>query len=139
MAAARGETWGGAAVEPAGIWTIIPLGGIIVQMVRPTEPTTTALHGYQRSPYAADLQNRLARIEGQVRGVRGMLEDGRYCIDVLTQIDAAAAALARVQDRILAAHLNHCVADALAGDDVAARREKVDEVVDLLKRFRRSG
>jgi DNA-binding FrmR family transcriptional regulator len=57
----------------------------------------------------------------------------------MTQIDAVTAALARVQDQILESHLNHCVADALEGEDPGARREKVDEVVTLLKKYRRSG
>lgn len=100
--------------------------------------STSAIRGYQRTDEARSLDARLARIEGQVRGVRGMLEEGRYCVDVLTQIDAATAALARVQDRILEAHLNHCVAQALAGDDPGDRRQKVDEVVGLLRRFRRT-
>lgn len=94
-------------------------------------------HGYQASRLRPDLENRLRRIEGQVRGVQRMIEEGRYCVDILTQIDAITAALARVQDRILESHLNHCVADALEGSDVAERREKVDEVVGLLKKFRR--
>jgi len=97
-----------------------------------------AAYGYQRSGRKADLRNRLRRIEGQVRGLQKMLDDGRYCVDVLTQIDAVRAALARVQDGILEAHLEHCVADALEGSDTDARREKVDEVVTLLRKFRRS-
>lgn len=99
----------------------------------------TALgHGYEQEGRQADLLRRLRRIEGQVRGLQKMIEESRYCVDILTQIDAATAALARVQDRILESHLNHCVADALEGEDHAARREKVDEVVTLLKKYRRS-
>lgn len=94
--------------------------------------------GYEQGRVKPDLENRLKRIEGQVRGVQKMLHEGRYCVDVLTQIDAITSALARVQDQILEAHLNHCVADALEGDDRAERRAKVDEVVGLLKRFRRT-
>ncbi len=93
--------------------------------------------GYQRTRESPALLARLRRIEGQVRGIQRMLEEGRYCMDVLTQIDAAKAALARVQDRVLEAHLGHCVPDALEGDDPDDRREKVEEIVDLLKRFRR--
>lgn len=96
-------------------------------------------HGYEREERQADLIRRLRRIEGQVRGLQKMVEERRYCVDILTQIDAATAALARVQDRILESHLNHCVADALEGEDRGARREKVDEVVTLLKKYRRSG
>lgn len=66
-----------------------------------------------------------------------MIDEGRYCVDILTQIEATKAALARVQDHILESHINHCVADALQGSDIGARREKVDEVVTLLKKFRK--
>ena len=96
-----------------------------------------ATHGYRAARIQPDLESRLRRIEGQVRGVQRMIEEGRYCVDILTQIDAITAALARVQDRILESHLNHCVADALEGSDVADRREKVNEVVGLLKKFRK--
>ena len=95
-------------------------------------------HGYERAHVKPGLENRLKRIEGQVRGVRKMVDEGRYCVDILTQIDAITAALARVQDRILESHLEHCVAAALEGSDVRERREKVDEVVTLLGKFRRT-
>lgn len=95
-------------------------------------------HGYERSDLRAPLQNRLRRIEGQIRGLQRMVEEGRYCVDILTQIDAATAALARVQDQILESHINHCVAGALEGRDVGGRKEKVDEVVTLLRKFRRA-
>ena len=94
--------------------------------------------GYERARVKPGLENRLKRIEGQVRGVQKMVDEGRYCVDILTQIDAITSALARVQDQVLEAHLNHCVTAALEGSDDVERREKVDEVVDLLKKFRRS-
>lgn len=97
-----------------------------------------APRGYERTRSKPGLENRLKRIEGQVRGVQKMLQEGRYCVDILTQIDAITSALARVQDQILEAHLNHCVADALEGSDREERREKVDEVVGLLRKFRRT-
>jgi DNA-binding FrmR family transcriptional regulator len=96
------------------------------------------IQGYERAGAKKGLENRLKRIEGQVRGVQKMVEEGRYCVDVLTQIDAITSALARVQDRILEAHLSHCVTEAMEGSDGAERREKVDEVVGLLKKFRRT-
>lgn len=65
-----------------------------------------------------------------------MIDEGRYCVDILTQIEATRAALARVQDQILESHINHCVANALEGRNANERREKVDEVVTLLKKFR---
>ena len=100
--------------------------------------TDTTLRGYARSGCTPGLVARLRRIEGQVRGLQRMLDEGRYCVDVLTQIDAVTAALARVQDQILEAHLEHCVPEALEGEDLATRREKVDEIVGLLRQFRRS-
>lgn len=94
--------------------------------------------GYQRGERTDELIRRLRRIEGQVRGLQKMVAEGRYCVDILIQIDAATAALARVQDQLLEAHLNHCVADALEDEDSGVRREKVEEVVTLLKKYRRS-
>ena len=96
-------------------------------------------HGYERGAGIDPLVRRLRRIEGQVRGLQKMVEQRRYCVDILTQIEAVTAALGRVQDQILESHLNHCVADALEGEDHGVRREKVDEVVTLLKKYRRSG
>lgn len=99
----------------------------------------TSEHGYLHSAGGtAPLLNRLKRIEGQVRGIQRMVEEGRYCVEIMTQIDAASAALARVQDEILETHLGHCVADALEGEDPSLARERVDEVVTLLRKFRRS-
>ncbi|MCA1572223.1 MAG: metal-sensitive transcriptional regulator [Chloroflexi bacterium] len=93
--------------------------------------------GYQRAHRTDALLRRLKRIEGQVRGIQRMVEEERYCVDILTQIDAITAALARVQDQILDAHLSHCVPDALEGEDLKTRRAKVDEIVALLRQFRR--
>ena len=104
-------------------------------MTGPESPSTT---GYALDERVEDLVRRLRRIEGQVRGLERMVSEGRYCVDILTQVDAVRAALARVQDRVLESHLQHCVADALDGDDPAARKEKVDEVVTLLRDYRRS-
>lgn len=78
---------------------------------------------------------RLARVEGQVRGVARMVEDGRYCIDVITQIQAIKAALAKVEGVILADHVDTCVEHALVGDDIAERRAKVDELLKVLPRM----
>jgi DNA-binding FrmR family transcriptional regulator len=96
------------------------------------------VRGYEAGSAKPGLENRLKRIEGQVRGVQKLVEEGRYCVEILTQIDAITSALARVQDQILESHLNHCVADALEGNDTAERHEKVDEVVTLLRKFRRT-
>ncbi len=89
-----------------------------------------------RTKPPADDISRLGKIEGQVRGIRRMVEEGRYCIDILTQIRSAAAALARVEENILARHLQTCVRDSLARGDRADQDAKISEMVDLLGRFR---
>lgn len=75
---------------------------------------------------------RLSRIEGQVRGVARMIEEDRYCIDVLVQIRAVRAALNKVEQEILADHLQHCVAEAFHGGTQKERQTKIDEVIELL-------
>ncbi len=80
------------------------------------------------------LLNRLRRIEGQVRGVTRMVEEGRYCIDVLTQIRAARAALVRVESEMLKGHLAHCIEDAIVSGDEAEQRKKASELIELLER-----
>lgn len=80
------------------------------------------------------LIDRLNRIEGQVRGISRMVGEGRYCIDVLTQIRAARAALAKVETTMLNEHLGHCVERAIAGGDPVEQRAKVAELVELLGR-----
>lgn len=77
---------------------------------------------------------RLSRIEGQVRGLQKMIEDDRYCVDILIQIKAVSAALKRVEGELLKDHVDHCLAAAIASDDVAEREEKVAELVDLLSK-----
>ena len=79
---------------------------------------------------------RLSRIEGQVRGVTRMIEEGRYCIDVLTQINAARAALAKVESEMLKAHLNHCIEGAIAAGDADDQRAKARELIELMERRR---
>jgi DNA-binding FrmR family transcriptional regulator len=81
--------------------------------------------------------NRLQRIEGQVRGLARMVEEDRYCIDVVTQISAARAALRRVEEEILRDHVAHCVEHAIAAGDKADQRRKVSELIDVLSRTNR--
>ena len=83
------------------------------------------------------LVNRLSRIEGQVRGVTRMVEEGRYCIDVLTQIRAVRAALVRVESELLKGHLNHCIEDAIVSGDETEQRRKASELIELLERSAR--
>ena len=80
------------------------------------------------------LLNRLSRVEGQVRGVARMVEQDRYCIDVLTQIEAIRAALGRVESELLKGHLNHCIEGALVSGDRGEQRKKAAELIQLLER-----
>ena len=77
---------------------------------------------------------RLKRIEGQIRGLAGMVEDDRYCIDVVTQIAAAKAALRRVEEEILRDHVAHCVEHAISSGDKADQRRKIAELMDVVGR-----
>ena len=83
------------------------------------------------------LLNRLSRIEGQVRGIVRMIEEGRYCIDVLTQLQAARAALAGVETEMLKDHLGHCIEGAIVSGDREEQRRKAAELVELLARSAR--
>lgn len=80
---------------------------------------------------------RLNRIAGQVRGVAQMIEDDRYCIDILHQIAAIRSALAKVETQVLKDHAACCVAEAIASGNEAEQRAKFEELVDLLERTRR--
>ena len=77
---------------------------------------------------------RLARIEGQVRGIARMVEEDRYCIDVITQVQAVRAALQRVEEEVLKDHVEHCVEHAIASGDAAEQRQKVAELLQVLGR-----
>ncbi|WP_108790821.1 metal-sensing transcriptional repressor [Erythrobacter sp. Alg231-14] len=81
--------------------------------------------------------NRLKRIEGQVRGVAQMVEDDRYCMDILHQIAAIKSALAKVETQVLKDHAACCVAEAITSGDEGEQREKFEELVDLLERTRK--
>jgi CsoR family transcriptional regulator, copper-sensing transcriptional repressor len=87
-------------------------------------------HGYGRSDQKAALRKRLKRIEGQVRGLQNMIEEERYCIDILTQVSATRAALDGVALGVMEDHVRHCVREG--GD------EKVDELMGAVGRLVRS-
>lgn len=80
-------------------------------------------------------KQRLARIEGQVRAVSRMIDDGEYCIDIITQIQAARSALQSVSKIILEKHLKHCVADALEQNNAANIDDKLEEIMTVIKRM----
>ncbi len=79
--------------------------------------------------------NRLKRIEGQIRGITRMVEDDRYCIDIITQIRAVAAALKQVEQVTLKDHMAHCVRHAIASGDEAEQEQKLAELSDLLTKL----
>lgn len=81
--------------------------------------------------------NRLRRIEGQVRGVAQMVADDRYCIDILHQIQAVRAALAKVESSVLKSHAACCVREAIAAGDAEEQRVKFNELIDLFETVRR--
>jgi CsoR family transcriptional regulator, copper-sensing transcriptional repressor len=83
------------------------------------------------------VMKRLKRIEGQVRGLARMVEDDRYCIDIVTQIAAVQAALRRVEEEILRDHVAHCVEHAIVSGNRAEQRRKIAELMDVVSRAER--
>ena len=77
---------------------------------------------------------RLKRIEGQVRGVARMVEEGRYCIEVVTQIGAVRAALRKVEEEVLRDHVGHCVEGAIASGNRSQQRRKIAELMEVFGR-----
>jgi len=101
---------------------------------------TDTLRGYiavMQAEAKTSVLNRLQRIEGQARGLSRMVEEDRYCIDIVTQISAVRAALRRVEEEILRDHVAHCVEHAIASGDQADQRRKVSELIDVLSRTHR--
>jgi CsoR family transcriptional regulator, copper-sensing transcriptional repressor len=80
---------------------------------------------------------RLKRIEGQIGGLQRMVDEDRYCVDVLTQISAVRAALQKVEEEILRDHVSRCVAAAFVSGDAMDQRQKVEELVETIGRMRR--
>ena len=93
----------------------------------------TKAYGYHADKEA--LTKRLHRIEGQVRGIERMVDDDRYCIDILTQISAVSTALDSLAFQILDSHVNHCVADALTSGDRTDAQAKTQELLEAVQRF----
>jgi CsoR family transcriptional regulator, copper-sensing transcriptional repressor len=80
----------------------------------------------------------LKKIEGQVRGIQKMIDEGKYCVDILNQVHSVIHALARVEDKILEKHFQNCVAAAVKGKSEAQREQKMDEILQLINRFRKT-
>ena len=98
---------------------------------------TYTRYGYvsrMRKDIKASVQKRLSRIEGQVRGLSKMVEEDRYCIDVVTQIAAVRAALRRVEEEVLRDHVAHCVEHAIASGDKSDQRQKIAELMAVIGR-----
>ena len=93
-------------------------------------------HGYVQDKDA--LIRRLHRIEGQVRGLERMVEEERYCIDILTQIAAVSTALESVSVKLLEDHVRHCVGDALAAGDSEVAKQKSEDLLAAVRRFSRT-
>ena len=87
-----------------------------------------------RKDIKTSCQKRLNRIEGQVRGLAKMVDEDRYCIDIVTQISAVRAALRRVEEEILRDHVAHCVEHAISSNDKADQRRKVAELMEVVGR-----
>jgi DNA-binding FrmR family transcriptional regulator len=84
------------------------------------------------------VRNRLARIEGQVRGIQRMVEEDAYCVDILTQVAAVQTALEQVAIRVLDGHVRGCVSQAVSGGDEAQADVKLDELMAAVQRFARA-
>lgn len=108
--------------------TRIPREGIL-------ESEATMLNDKQR----LDLTHRLRRINGQISGILRMIEEDRYCVDILTQTAAIASALRKVEDIVMQNHLNTCVADAIRSNDATEQRDKIAEVMTVVGKLRKRG
>lgn len=92
------------------------------------------IYGGMRDDIKASCQKRLRRIEGQVRGLSRMLDEDRYCIDIVTQIGAVRAALRRLEEEILRDHVGHCVEHAISSGNRADQRRKIEELMEVIGR-----
>ena len=79
---------------------------------------------------------RLNRIEGQVRGIKKMVEDGRYCVDILIQLRSVISALQKVQENVFQHHIESCVHDSLHSNNKADKSAKIEEILKLISQFR---
>lgn len=113
------------ALDPLGTPSYIPPIGIYV-LVTMNDPDRREAK-----------TKRLNRIAGQVQGVARMIAEDRYCMDILTQVQAVKAALAREEAEILRDHAGHCVREAIQAGDAEATQQKFDELIDLFDRSRR--
>lgn len=109
-------------MPPWGIW----------QDIRPLEDDMNQ----QITTHFEDI-TRLKKIEGQIRGVQKMIKDKRYCIDILTQLASVSGAIKRVEENILERHLNGCVQNSLCRGNKEEKEKKIEEVINVLRKFRK--
>ena len=79
----------------------------------------------------------LKKIEGQIRGIQKMIQEKRYCVDIITQIHSVIGALYRIENEMFKKHIDNCVTKALGGKSDAEKEKKINEVIDLISRFRK--
>jgi DNA-binding FrmR family transcriptional regulator len=91
----------------------------------------------KKNPSHISSLDALKRIEGQVRGVQRMIEDRKYCIEILNQIHAVKGALSRVEEKILEKHFQNCVARAVTGSSKKQKQQKLGEILNLIHQTRR--
>ena len=92
-------------------------------------------HQHIQHPSHHSEMSHLNRVSGQIEGIKKMIEEGRYCPEILTQLRAIRSAIKSVELRILDTHLSSCVAQAFLFQDQDEQRKKIDEIRDLIKRF----
>lgn len=86
-------------------------------------------------PCHAEEVKRLNRVCGQIEGIKKMVEERRYCPDILTQMRAARSALKSIEANILERHLNHCVTDTMKSGSAKDKKQKIDEIKEIFRRF----
>jgi len=79
----------------------------------------------------------LRRIEGQIKGIQKMIEGKKYCVDIVNQVHASVNALRRVAEKILAKHMEHCVVDAIKGKSEQQKKEKIGEIMEVIRRLQK--
>jgi CsoR family transcriptional regulator, copper-sensing transcriptional repressor len=126
------------------LFRVLGLGGLDRIPIRGIRLTAIPYGGIRQDMHKAGHQTaksarlkRLSRIEGQVRGLARMVDEDRYCIDIITQIAAVRAALRRVEEEILRDHIGHCVEHAIVSGDADEQRQKIAELMDVLGRANR--
>jgi DNA-binding FrmR family transcriptional regulator len=126
-----------AAAAPAVFPGFLAVLRVHVKLHALAESTLWGYIGSMRTDIKTSCQKRLNRIEGQVRGLAKMVDEDRYCIDIVTQISAVRSALRRVEEEILKDHVAHCVEHAINSGDKADQRRKIAELMDVVGRVDR--